>query len=154
MTKRMVIAVLALGGVFVSAYLTLYKLGYIGTLACSIGSCETVQMSKWAKFLGLPVAAWGVGFYLVMLGVAIAGTLPRFTESRQLSGVLLVLSILGFVFTAYLTSLEAFVIHAYCIYCLSSAAIITLILIAALLDYRELRPLDSAAAGLGRVVEP
>ena len=138
MTKRMVIAVLALGGVFVSAYLTLYKLGYIGTLSCSIGSCETVQMSKWAKFLGLPVAAWGVAYYLVVLGVAIAGTLPRFTESRWVSGVLLVSSMLGFVFTAYLTSLEAFVIHAYCIYCLTSAAIVTLILIAALLDYREL----------------
>ncbi len=154
MTKRMVIAVLALGGVFVSAYLTLYKLGYIGTLSCSIGSCETVQMSKWAKFLGLPVAAWGVGFYLVLLGIAIAGTLPRYTESRRLSGVLLVLAVMGFVFTIYLTALEAFVIHAYCIYCLSSAAIVTLILIAAAKDYRELRPLDSTAAGLGRVVQP
>src|SRR5579871_6153173 len=154
MTKRMVIAVLALGGVFVSAYLTLYKLGYIGTLSCSIGSCETVQMSKWAKFLGLPVAAWGVAYYLVVLGVAIAGTLPRFTESRRVSGVLLVSSMLGFVFTAYLTSLEAFVIHAYCIYCLTSAAIVTLILIASVMDYRELRPLDRTTAGLGRVVQP
>jgi uncharacterized membrane protein len=154
MTKRMVIAVLALGGVFVSAYLTLYKLGYIGTLSCSIGSCETVQMSKWAKFLGLPVSAWGLAFYIVILALAIAGTLPRFTESRRISSALLVLSALGFAFTAYLTSLEAFVIHAYCIYCLGSAAIVTLILIAALLDYRELRPLDRSTTGLGRVVQP
>jgi uncharacterized membrane protein len=154
MTKRMVIAVLALGGVFVSAYLTLYKLGYIGQLSCSIGSCETVQLSKWAKFLGLPVAAWGVVYYVAVLATAIAGTLSRFTESRHLSTVLLVEAILGFGFTAYLTSLEAFVIHAYCIYCLSSAAIVTLILIAAVADYRELRPLDRTGAGLGRVVQP
>jgi uncharacterized membrane protein len=154
MTKRMVIAVLALGGVFVSAYLTLYKLGYIGQLSCSMGSCETVQMSKWATFLGLPVAAWGIGYYIAVLATAIAGTLPRFTESRRLSTVLLVLSALGFVFTTYLTSLEAFVIHAYCIYCLGSAVIVTLILIASFLDYRELRPLDSTTAGLGRVVQP
>jgi uncharacterized membrane protein len=153
MTKRMVIAVLALGGVFVSAYLTLYKLGYIGQLSCSIGSCETVQMSKWAKFLGLPVAAWGVLFYIGVLGTAIVGTLSTFTESRQISVVLLGEAIVGFVFTAYLTSLEAFVIHAWCIYCLGSAAIVTLILIAAAMDYRELRPLD-ATASLGRVVEP
>jgi uncharacterized membrane protein len=59
----------------------------------------------------------------------------------------------GFAFTAYLTSLEAFVIHAYCIYCLSSAAIVTLILIASIADYRELRPLDTTAS-LGRVVQP
>jgi len=153
MTKRMVIAVLALGGVFVSAYLTLYKLGYIGQLSCSIGSCETVQMSKWAKFLGMPVAAWGVAYYVVVLGTAIAGTLPRFTESRQVSVVLVALSTAGFGFTAYLTSLEAFVIHAYCIYCLSSAAIVTLILIASIADYRELRPLDTTTS-LGRVVQP
>ena len=153
MTKRMVIAVLALGGAFVSAYLTLYKLGYIGQLSCSIGSCETVQMSKWAKFLGLPVAAWGVAYYLAVLATAIGGTLPRFTESRRLSIMLLAEAILGFVFTAYLTSLEAFVIHAYCIYCLSSAAIVTLILIASIADYRELRPLDTTASLRG-VVQP
>ena len=154
MTKRMVIAVLALGGVFVSAYLTLYKLGYIGQLSCSIGSCETVQMSKWAKFLGLPVAAWGVVYYVAVLATAITGTLSGFTESRRLSAVLLGEAALGFVFTIYLTSLEAFVIHAYCIYCLGSAAIVTLILIASLLDYRELGPLDRTPASLGRVVEP
>ena len=35
----MIIGTLALVGVFVSTYLTLYKLGYIGTLNCAIGSC-------------------------------------------------------------------------------------------------------------------
>ena len=139
MTKRMVIAVLALGGVFVSAYLTLYKLGYIGQLSCSIGSCETVQLSKWAKFLGLPVAAWGVAYYVAVLATAIAGTLSNFTDSRRLSALLLGEAVIGFVFTVYLTSLEAFVIHAYCIYCLSSAVIVTLIVIASVGDYRDLR---------------
>jgi uncharacterized membrane protein len=137
MTKRMIIAVLALGGVFISAYLTLYKLGYIGTLSCSIGSCETVQMSKWAKFLGLPVAAWGVAYYLIVLGTAVTGTMANFAESRRVSTVLLAEAGLGFVFTAYLTSLEAFVIHAYCIYCLASAALVTMVLFLSLLDYRE-----------------
>jgi uncharacterized membrane protein len=152
MTKRMVIAVLALGGVFISAYLTLYKLGYIGTLSCSIGSCETVQTSKWAKFLGAPVAAWGVVFYIAVLATAIVGTLPANTESRQFSRALLIEAMLGFVFTVYLTSLEAFVIHAYCIYCLGSAAIVLLILVASIADYRELGPLDRSGAGLGGVV--
>ena len=138
---------------FSSTYLSLYKLGYIGQLSCSIGSCETVQMSKWATFLGLPVAAWGVVYYLIVLATAVAGTLPAFTENRRLSAVLLAEAIAGFLFSAYLTSLEAFVIHAYCIYCLSSAAIVTLILIASVLDYRELRPLHPSA-GLGRVIQP
>jgi uncharacterized membrane protein len=153
-TKRMIIAVLALCGVFISTYLTLYKLGYIGTLSCSIGSCETVQMSKWAKFLGLPVAAWGVGYYVVVLATAVAGTMASFAESRRVSAVLLAEAVGGFAFTVYLTSLEAFVIHAYCIYCLSSACIVTLILAASVADYVGLRPLDGARAGLGGVVQP
>ena len=55
----MIVAALALAGIFISTYLTLYKLGMIGELTCSIGSCETVNTSRWSIFLGLPVAAWG-----------------------------------------------------------------------------------------------
>jgi hypothetical protein len=39
----MLAALVALAGMFVALYLTLYKLGYIGTLACAVGSCETVH---------------------------------------------------------------------------------------------------------------
>ena len=42
----MTIAVLALGGAFLAAYLTLYHFGYVGQLACGTGGCETVQGSK------------------------------------------------------------------------------------------------------------
>ena len=58
----MIVAALALAGIFISVYLTLYKLGVIGELTCSIGSCETVNTSRWSIFLGLPVAAWGLSF--------------------------------------------------------------------------------------------
>ena len=90
MNKRMLLALVALAGVFVALYLTLYKLGYIGTLACAVGSCETVQTSKWATFLGLPVGAWGVGYYIGVLALAIAGLTGRFADSRRLSEILLV----------------------------------------------------------------
>ena len=73
----MIVATLALIGVFVSTYLTLYKLGYIGTLQCAVGSCETVNTSQWATFLGLPVAAWGLGFYVVALALALLGVQER-----------------------------------------------------------------------------
>ena len=71
----MIVAALALAGIFISTYLTLYKLGLIGELNCSIGSCETVNTSRWSIFLGLPVAAWGLLFYLDVFGVAVLGTL-------------------------------------------------------------------------------
>ncbi|MDQ3515954.1 MAG: hypothetical protein M3403_04180, partial [Gemmatimonadota bacterium] len=85
MNRRMVVAALALAGIFVALYLTLYKLGAIGELSCQVGSCETVNSSPWAVFLGAPVAAWGIGFYAVTFVVAMAGLQGRFADSRRLS---------------------------------------------------------------------
>ncbi len=49
---RMAAAVLALVGIFISAYLALYKLGYLGALQCGpAGGCEVVQASEYAVFL-------------------------------------------------------------------------------------------------------
>src|SRR3954467_11390740 len=110
MNKRMWMALISLGGLFLGAYLTLYKFGYIGTLACGGTSCETVQTSKWSVFLGLPVATWGAGFYLTMLVVAIVGTQPRYADSRRLSVAMVVMSGWGVLFTAWLNYLEGFVI--------------------------------------------
>ena len=73
MSKRQIIALLALVGACISVYLTLFKLGIIGTLSCSIGSCEQVNTSKWARLLGAPVAAWGVGFYVGARYASIGG---------------------------------------------------------------------------------
>jgi uncharacterized membrane protein len=136
-TKRMIVAALALAGIFISLYLTLYKLGIIGELSCSIGSCETVNTSKWSRFLGLPVAAWGLLFYLDVLAISLIGTLPRFEDERVLSIVLVAESLVGVLFSAWLTYLELAVIHAICIWCVTSAVVVTLILIVSVLDLRE-----------------
>ncbi|MFL5500576.1 MAG: vitamin K epoxide reductase family protein [Gemmatimonadaceae bacterium] len=142
MTKRMIVATLALAGIFISLYLTLYKLGIIGELSCSIGSCETVNTSKWSRFLGLPVAAWGLLFYLDVFAVALVGTFPRFEDERVISVVLATQAAIGVLFSAWLTYLELGVIHAICIWCVTSACIVTLILIVSLIDLREIRPVE------------
>ena len=146
MTKRMIVAALALAGIFIALYLTLYKLGVIGELSCSIGSCETVNTSKWSRFLGLPVAAWGVLFYLDVFAVALIGTLPRFENERVISVVLVAEAAVGVLFSGWLTYLELGVIHAICIWCVTSAVIVTLILVVSLADLRDFRVTD---AGLG-----
>jgi uncharacterized membrane protein len=139
-------ALVSLAGLFLGAYLTLYKFGYIGTLACGITSCETVQTSRWSVFAGLPVATWGAGFYATMLVLAIAGLQPRYVESRGLSLAMLVLSGWGVLFTAWLNYLEGFVIHAWCEWCLGSAAMVVLLFVLAALDFRELRDQEEAVA--------
>ena len=137
MTKRMIVAALSIAGIFVALYLLLYKLGIVGNLACSIGSCETVNLSKWATFLGAPVAAWGVGFYIVMFVLALVSLQDRYAESVGMSKLLALVSGSGFAFSAWLTYLELFVIHAVCQWCVVSAILVTLIFVFALLDLRD-----------------
>ena len=134
MTKRMVIALLALVGVFIATYLTLYKLGYIGQLSCSIGSCEEVNASRWSVLLGKPVAAWGIGFYVFMFLMAALGVQPRFAASRRIGVLLAVVAGSGFLFSAYLTWIEFGVIHAFCVWCLTSGVLVTLLFVTSLLD--------------------
>jgi uncharacterized membrane protein len=135
----MIVAALALAGIFISLYLTLYKLGVIGELSCSIGSCETVNTSKWSRFLGLPVAAWGVFFYLDVFAIALIGTFPKFENERLISLILAAAAAIGVLFSAWLTYLELGVIHAICIWCVTSALIVTAIFGVSVADYRESR---------------
>jgi len=128
---------LALIGLLVATYLSLYKLGIIGTLACGTGSCETVQLSRWATFLGLPVAAWGVGYYLLVLALTLASVQDRWADSRTLSLTILGVTGCGLLFTAWLTYLELFVIHAICRWCVGSAVLATVLFVLALWDYRS-----------------
>lgn len=136
---RMLIAALALVGILVAAYLSMYKFGMLGTIQCTIGGCEKVQTSRWADFLGLPVAAWGLGAYVVILALALAGLQPRWAGSRFIALALFGLSAIGVAFSAWLTYLEAFVIHAWCQWCVVSAILITLIFLLSIPGLRRAR---------------
>ena len=104
-------AVLALAGVFDALYLLLYKLGLLGELRCGTGACETVQASRYATFLGLPVALYGVVGYGLLLVVSLWATQPVLAGRRGPDLLLAGLATLGVAFTAYLSGIEFFVIH-------------------------------------------
>jgi len=137
--NRMVIAVLSLAGLFVALYLLLSKLGLTGPMICGIGECETVQASKWSTLGPVPVSALGVGGYTAILAVSLFGLQPAGLSSRAVSALLLGLSAVALVSSAYLTFLEAFVIRAWCQWCVISAILVTLIFVAALPEAKRLR---------------
>lgn len=142
MTKRMLLALLAMAGVAIATYLTLYKTGAIGELACSVGSCETVNTSKWSLLGGLPVAAWGLAFYLLLLVLCLVGVQERWSGSASMSKAVLGLTGWGVLFSGWLTYLELFVIHAICIWCVTSAVLVTVMFVVAVMDFRELARAD------------
>jgi len=131
-TNRMLIAVLSLIGLFVAFYLTAHALGWTGPLVCGIGECETVQASKWAKVGPVPVALIGLIGYVALLVLSFLGIQPGRRRSRAIGGLLLAGATIGFAFSAWLTYLEAFVIHAWCQWCVSSAILMTVIFVASL----------------------
>jgi uncharacterized membrane protein len=134
---RMGAALMSLLGLFVAAYLYLYKIGRIGALACGTGACETVQTSEWARFAGVEVALIGVVGYALLLAVAIAAIQTAPSGRRWAVDLLAALAAGGVLFTAYLTYLELFVIRAICRWCVGSAVIIVTILVLALLARRR-----------------
>jgi uncharacterized membrane protein len=117
-----IVAVVALVGLFISAYLLLYSLGYYGVILCGTGACEVVQTSKYAVFLGIPVPGWGTAWYAGMLVLALVMAPGRPEASRP--GRLIALgATAGLAFSIYLTAIEAFVLEAWCRWCVVSAVL-------------------------------
>jgi uncharacterized membrane protein len=129
---------LTLLGLGVATYLTIAHYSG-GTTICPLhGGCETVQHSKYAQLDGIPVALIGLIGYILILGVLLVAA----TETTRL--ILVLLTVGGFGFSAYLTGRELFSIHAICPWCVSSAIIMTIL--ACLAVWRFLRGDDTSEA--------
>jgi len=144
---RIVMIVLSLIGLGVATYLTVVHYAHI-TVACAANGnpCETVQHSAWSEIAGIPVALLGLIGYVMILGLLFA------PQNDNVRTALLTVVLIGFGFSAYLTYREAFSIHAYCEWCLSSAVILTLL--TGLSITRFLRGGDPVAAGGSSELEP
>jgi len=136
----MAVAVLALVGILSSVYLLLFELGVLGSLVCG-GSdgCERVQTSPYAQFLGIPVAAYGVGGFSALLAVSLVGLDERWVGRVGPSRLLAALSGVGVLFAAYLTYLEIAVIHDVCLWCVLCALLITAAFVLSVLGARSFR---------------
>lgn len=137
MIHRMTAALLSLTGLFISAYLYLYKIGKIGSLACGTGGCETVQWSPWSRVAGIEVSLVGLLGYASLLVLCLAALQPSMVNRREPALLLTVLSGIAVLFTVYLTYLELFVIHAICRWCVASGVVIVAIFILSLFDLRR-----------------
>jgi uncharacterized membrane protein len=121
------ILVLATIGLLLAAYLTYEHYAGLKGLLCLGGhaghsSCQTVQSSTWSRLAGIPVAVLGlIGYFVILVSLAIRGEIGRALGFGT--------ALIGFGFSAYLTYREAFSIHAYCEWCLGSAAVMTLLVI-------------------------
>jgi uncharacterized membrane protein len=100
-----------------SVYLTVQHLAG-RSVRCLATECSKVLSSHYAQFAGIPTAALGALAYLVAFSFA---TLAAFGDRRARTG-LAIFVVPMLLTTLWLLYLQAFVLHAYCDYCLLSAA--------------------------------
>jgi protein-disulfide isomerase len=121
-TPRQVALVAAIVGAGISTYLLVEYLGGSSGICFTGTGCDEVRTSAFAYPLGIPTPLFGLLFYL-----AAAATAWRSVDPARLVGIpprtaLLALGIVGLGVSAFLTAVEAFVIHAFCTWCLGQAA--------------------------------
>lgn len=123
--------VLAAVGMAVASYLAMVELAGAVAVCGPVGNCNAVQQSPYAWIFGVPVGMLGQAGYLAMFVAWALGMLGprRWRESAWLA--LWAMALAGVAFSAYLTFLEPFVIGATCVWCLTSAVVMTLMLLGA-----------------------
>ena len=145
---RRTIALLALVNVLEATYLSLWKRGLVGALACTEGKgCEIAQFSQWGWFVGVDVAVIGAFGYLVILLVALWGSsTPALAQATVPTLALAALVGPAFLFTLRLKYAEFVILKTFCPWCAISAVTMTLFLVLVWRDWVRVRPGASATA--------
>ena len=128
---RVAIAAVALAGAAVAGYLTYVHYRPAALICTGSGGCEAVQDSSYAELAGIPVALVGLVAYLVVLGLVVWDT-----ELARTLAATIAVSAVGF--AAYLVAVQAFVIDAWCVWCLVNDLVVVPLL-AVLTVWRAVR---------------
>ena len=118
-----VIALLAVAGIAVSSFSLYHHLSKSKTSFCNVAQsfdCDLVNRSPYSTFHKVPVALLGILGYLVILSLSTV-----YREKAETPLILSAGAVGGLGFALYLTYIEGFVLHAWCILCLSSLALIS-----------------------------
>ena len=123
---------LAVLGLLVSIYMTIYKVTSNNSMCLGSGDCSTVNASKYSEVNGIPVAVFGVIGYAAILAVLYLENRNRFFKQN---GTLLIfgMALTGFLFTLWLIYVEVAILRALCPFCVTSQTAMTLIFIIAVI---------------------
>lgn len=116
-------------GIGVAGYLAYVETLSVEAVCGPVGDCNTVQQSRYATLFGfLPVGVLGLLGYLGLIAAWLTRKyLPKFAKPADLA--FFGMAFFAVLFSLYLTYLEPFVIRAVCIWCLTSAVIVTILLV-------------------------
>lgn len=146
MSIRKFIAVLALVNALVALYLHMWKLGMVGSLACTgSNGCEYVQGSRFGWFFGVDVALIGTVGYTLLFLTSIVGSMPALEDAKWPATLLQWLVWPAFLFTLRLKYGEFIVLKGFCPWCAISALSITICAVLVTLERKRVSKLALAA---------
>jgi uncharacterized membrane protein len=124
------IPILAIIGLGAAIYLTYVEISHARALCGPVGDCNAVQSSPYAILFGIiPIGLVGAVGYIAIIVVWLWRRYRKDAIAKVSGPIMFGMALFGTLFSVYLTYLELFVIHAVCIWCLSSAVIITVLLL-------------------------
>jgi len=124
------IPILCLVGFVVAGYLTYVETTLTTAVCGPVGDCNTVQQSEYARLFGvLPIGVLGLAGYIAIITAWLFARYATGYLSTIGSLAMLVMTAFGTLFSIYLTFLEPFVIGATCAWCLTSAIVMTMLML-------------------------
>jgi uncharacterized membrane protein len=127
---RLGLAFVTVAGVALASYLTYVHYEPAALICSTGGGCETVQQSKYAEIVGIPVAVLGLAFWIAALALVA-------WDSDLARTLVVAMAATGAAFAAYLVILQLFVIDAVCTWCMINDLVLApLFLVLALLRLR------------------
>ncbi len=116
------ILALAIAGMLLSGYLTYSAWQGQSVAGCTVGSaCDVVLNSRWSKLLGMPISFWGFFTYALLAAIAWNKTTPSQWKMAW------TVTIIGLLYSIYLTGVSLIVLDSACPYCLTSLGLMSAI---------------------------
>ena len=149
--RRSITLALSLLGLFDSLCLLYTYTSPSRPMVCIGTGCDAVRASAYSTLWGVSTPLFGVLGYSLLAIVIIAESLFSGLIARWLRYALVGMTGFGFVFSLYLEYLQAFVIHAYCAWCVTSGVVMTALFALAIVNLVRTAPEPEPATQIIRL---
>jgi protein-disulfide isomerase/rhodanese-related sulfurtransferase len=140
--RKSISLILALLGLFDSLYLFWIYTSPSRPMVCLGTGCDAVRASVYSHLGGIPMPVLGVAGYVIVALLIMAESLVPAARAIDVRYALAGATGFGFLFSLYLEYLQGFVIHAFCVWCVTSGLVMTAL--CGLAVYNVVRPAPEA----------
>lgn len=132
MTTRVLIPLLGAIGLGISGYLAFLYLQDRDPVCFGDSNCGHIFSSSYSRIWGMPLPVLGWVMYAVLTGMGLLAYWDKKKYRPLIALGMYTIALAGTIYSACLTYLQVSVLHAFCPWCLASAAVVTCIFLISL----------------------